>query len=67
MQNVEKYKEYKRKHGMETYRLRKEHGTCTRCGKEDALPNRICCLKCSIDQTERAKRYYHRKKAENDQ
>lgn len=61
----EKYREQHRKHGKEVYEYRKSQGICTRCGREKALPNRVCCLVCSLKQTERNSQYYHRKKAEN--
>ena len=41
-------------HKKELYRIRKEQGLCTRCGKK-ALKGHTMCLECNITNNKRAK------------
>lgn len=49
---------YSRTYARDTYHWRKEHGICTRCGKEDAEPHKTLCAECAEKQSARNKRYW---------
>ena len=38
---------YSRTYARDTYHWRKEHGICTRCGKEGAEPHKTLCAECA--------------------
>lgn len=43
----------------ELYYLYVSHGICPKCGKRDAMPNRICCFECLYTMNERSVKAYH--------
>lgn len=49
---------YSRAYARDTYHWRKEHGICTRCGKEDAEPHKALCAECAEKQSAQNKRYW---------
>lgn len=49
---------YSRTYARDTYHWRKEHGICTRCGKEDAEPHKVLCAECAEKQSAQNKRYW---------
>lgn len=57
-------KEYARVYAKEVYHWRKEHGICTRCGKEEAEKGKTVCLECKMVQREKMLAVYHNKPEE---
>ncbi len=51
-QDIEELKKKKRIKSKETYRLRKEQGICTRCGKHKAMPMHCMCERCNLKHAE---------------
>ena len=50
--------EYVRTYRRETYRWRKEHHICVKCGKEDAEPHKVLCAECAAKCRANNKRYW---------
>ena len=48
----------------ETYQWYKEHGICTSCRKEDAVPGQTRCWRCRANRRDADRIRYHQRKAE---
>lgn len=51
--------ERNRQYLRETNQFLKEHGICTQCKKEKAMPGKNRCLVCLMDDRERSRKKYH--------
>ena len=50
-------KEQARKRSKETYDWYKEHGICAKCGQHDAVPGRVCCELCLVNEAIASAKY----------